>query len=1437
MADTMSYHNDAASSWNPALKPDETHGSSQSELVTSTSEEPASQSQKQSGSMSADDREMESELPLKGDPAHSAQPATNGMVADSSAAVEEPNQSDDTHQENHVQEHSHPSDNIRVEKSPEIQWDNDIDFAEELRSASSPFAANGIVGRTNSFPAVPHDATDEKSDARKESASEQLVSPQNGSFNVGGESAKTNGDIWHDNEADEEGAFFDELKMQTKPIPAPSEADSRYEEGVPLVQRSSNSPEDPASKSPTQLDSIFADDDGDDFFNSVASTGASNTDRPAVTRKSTAQVIESLSRDSAPPPADSVPTEERQPTPTGGEISTEKTTGTSEAVDEEDLAARWQQELDSDDELLPADEASQPTPATQEHQPVEPASGVTAPYTQPDVPLAPVAPMTTTNPYAPHQPSSTEMVQGLPTTPYTYSSTPHSLTPPQSQPAPKPQSFLQAKEGYKSPYDLPEDLTRPRRPAAARKTIPSPSYTAMATPPRSGSVSSMPPPPPASTAVSQSIPAPSKGTSAPATGNFFEELPPRDIKSTPPRRSQTQSPSAQNAAPSLTMSPPGPFPRPASVNAPPAVPKPANPYAPPPPRRSQTQSPSSQMVGSRLVVTPVEPFPRPASVNTPPSPPKSANPYARPAPRRSQTQSPGSQLAASSLTMTSVEPYPRPASVQTPRSPPKTTNPYAASQVPRETPQLNFIPPTDGQELDPLERWKGAPIFKFGFGGAVVSCFPQHIPRYTAGQMTPMIKSAPGEVRVRHFKDVLPPADSGIVRYPGPLRAKSKKKEVIAWLSARIAFLENEGMPPVSPADPQAYKIHEDKILLWKVIRALVEHDGSLEGTPEIAKSLRDIISPGLRPRESETASDRPLSSGGLYSSTSGGSQPDAVNHRLLEQIRDDLLIGEREKAVWRAVDNRLWGHAMIMASALDRLLWKQVIQEFVRREVRAAGDGVESLAALYEILAGNVEECVDELVPPSARAGLQMISKSDGQGSATKNALDGLDKWRETLGLVLNNRCPGDAQALISLAQLLLSYNRTEAAHTCLIFARAFSAGPVFGGLDDPHAAIVLLGVDHRRFPTTFSRDEDAILLTEVYEFATSILTGNAAASLPHLQPFKLQHANILAESGYKAEAQQYCDAIAATLKASTKLSPYYHQRLFSEVDELSSRLKQAPSDGSSSWMKPNMSNLSDSMWAKFSSFVAGDDSDAVSHGSGKAEEIGPFAKMTGTPTISYSPSTTDLYGSSAAPPSQPMSSAASRYAPVSNYVPSSPPDERRARSSLDAQRSTSLGIQFPPQSAPTSGYEPPTLQPSGPPTTSYEPPTLQPAGGSTPAYEPPSFQPSGGPTGGYESPSLQPAGEPTGGYEPPSLQPAGETTTGYEPPSLQAAAVESEGADGHKAEEEEEQKPKKKSFMDDDDDDDLVARAAALQKAEKARRDREVDETVRKAAEADGT
>ncbi|MCJ1248350.1 vesicle coat component [Trapelia coarctata] len=630
------------------------------------------------------------------------------------------------------------------------------------------------------------------------------------------------------------------------------------------------------------------------------------------------------------------------------------------------------------------------------------------------------------------------------------------------------------------------------------------------------------------------------------------------------------------------------------------------------------------------------------------------------APPRSQTQSPGAVTARTEQSASLNKA--------------KTTGPSLLAGA-------NFMVPSDGREQDLLERWKGCPVFNFGFGGHVVTSFPKQIPRYAAGQLVPMIKCTAGEVRVHSGKII--PLDEHISMFPGPLKSKGKKKDVLAWLEKGIMRLEQQRIPVIPNQTPMdARKRQEEKIILWKILHVLVEHDGAVDGNPAAEKAVRQILSPelafaGPADQLSYESNIRPrgISSAGVSQNARSSQDPENI-----ENLRKLLLEGEREKAVWHAVDKQLWGHAMLIASTLAREIWKQVAQEFVRLEVRGLGENVESLAALYDVFSGNWEESVDELVPPSARAGLQMVSKIAGSGPM-KNALDGLDRWRETLSLILSNRSTDDSKALIALGQLLSGYGRVEAAHICYIFSKAPG---LFGGPDDPLASITLLGADHIKQAFDYGRDLDSVLITEIYEFAFAVLAPSTVSTIaPHLQAHKLHHAMLLAEYGYREEAQQYCDAIMSALKATTKPSPYYHAQLFGSLEDLTSRLRQAPKDGSSSWIsRPNMDKVSGSVWNRLNQFISGDDSDAASTGSANAlaSEAGPFAKIAGdTPSISRAQSP-DVYGpyvngdgytpvQSAAPPAP----ANSRYTPAGTYTPRTS-SEQAVRPSPEAQRSYHL-------------------------------------------------------------------------------------------------------------------------------------------------------------------
>ncbi|KAL2025113.1 hypothetical protein VTK56DRAFT_115 [Thermocarpiscus australiensis] len=829
-------------------------------------------------------------------------------------------------------------------------------------------------------------------------------------------------------------------------------------------------------------------------------------------------------------------------------------------------------------------------------------------------------------------------------------------------------------------------------------------------------------------------------------------------------------------------------------------------YAPPP--QTARQSPSPSFPGQPVLSPPK----RAMSSHSPLAPSHDFVP-----PPRSQTQSPGALYGNRGVK--SVDPVPRPSSVHGPTSPRASAG--SAAVIPPPAPSttssrprgfslnLNVIPPTDGREHDPLQRWRGAPLISWGVGGTLITMFPKEVPRYGMNQSIPAVVRSPGEVKVRNVKDITP-LEERLAKFPGPLKGKSKKKEAIAWLTTGIESLERS-LPNDFSANP--HLSHEDKraverVLLWKVLRLFIEHDGVLEGNPTVEKAVRDILIPGAEASEGAAPYATAAAALGVSDSPMTGMQSDAVSSYTVEQIRRHLLCGDHEKAVWTAVDQRLWGHALLLSSALAPNLYKQVAQEFVKKEVNYPGHSNESLAALYEVLAGNYEESVDELVPVHARAGLQLVAK-DAASDPPKDATEGLDKWRETLSLILSNRSPDDARAINSLGVLLSGYGRAEAAHICFMFARSHT---VFGGLDDPNSHFVLVGSDHKTQAEQFAKEIEPLLLSEVYEYGQSLAGGsNVPITNPHLAAYKLQHAFVLAEQGFRDKALQYCDAIAAAITSQTRRSPYHHPILEQAVEDLMTRLKQAPKEESSSWIpKPSMNKVSDTVWNRFNKFVTGEDNESSGQGSPAEGESGPFARIAGgTPTISRSPSTNNLetfgaavpsYGAPAAPANGPVAAsapptrAASRYAPAaaqpaaagsrpyssshSTYAPRSSMERASgelnrgsfelSRRSLELQpgqtgtyspvRSSSPAAMYTPYGGESSSaQESPAKPVSQPPRPQgyarYQPVSYS----SAPAngVPPESVSPAAG-SQGFEAPGQAPD---VSGYQPPSH--------GYEPPS----------------------------------------------------------------------
>ncbi|KAI6795773.1 hypothetical protein KC361_g4808 [Hortaea werneckii] len=689
----------------------------------------------------------------------------------------------------------------------------------------------------------------------------------------------------------------------------------------------------------------------------------------------------------------------------------------------------------------------------------------------------------------------------------------------------------------------------------------------------------------------------------------------------------------------------------------PAAPPPPAASAPPP-QRPRTQSPGATMKQQpRLAMTGAE---RPSSAAG-----LSYAPAAATAPQPTSAYHPQN--------MTHQQ--------QTPQ--PSTTQPTKGPILPHRrqfSRDLNFTAPQDDRSLDPLSRWKAGPIFHWSAGGTIISSFPTQTPFYAARHGIPTLKVSSGDIKIEDtaslgLNEILFP-EAG-EKFPGPLpaKAKGKKKEVRSWLGTKIEGLERkaEGMRmDFQGTEPGERMRAEEKVVLWKIVRCLVEGDGTLEGGSGsggkgtgVEEEVRKIILPDLQQMGQVMDMQSPTSTttpGGGASGVELGSADPTV----LLQLRQALLEGQRERAVWLAEERKLWGHAMLLASTLGPDIWKQIVQAFVRSQVKNAGsDASRSLAALYQIFAGNSEDCVDELVPPSARAGFRMVSRSD--GSVSGNALEGLEKWRETLGLVVSNRTPNDGASLIALGKLLVSYGRVEAGHTCFLFARSLVKQ---SGADDPEAHFVLLGGNHKTSspssPSASSvegsplgNDLDAIQLTEVYEWASSLSApGTVSPYQPYLQPYKLLHAQTLAVHGFKTKAQAYCDHITSAFTSTTRPSPYYHPTFTNAVAELTAFLQQAPQDGKggSLFSRPAMKNLTNKSSNWFTKFVAGEDEQgAQGEGVGGApiggagEDATPFGKVSGE--FSRPESGTDLYNpmmmGGGMPPSAPAMGTPGPYTP----------------------------------------------------------------------------------------------------------------------------------------------------------------------------------------------
>ncbi|KAH9951938.1 Sec23-binding domain of Sec16-domain-containing protein [Amylocystis lapponica] len=660
---------------------------------------------------------------------------------------------------------------------------------------------------------------------------------------------------------------------------------------------------------------------------------------------------------------------------------------------------------------------------------------------------------------------------------------------------------------------------------------------------------------------------------------------------------------------------------------------------------------------------------------------------------------------------------------------------------------------------DPLGRTSvRIPVISFGFGGKLVTCFHGSSALNTGFDVA--LSSRPStDVKLHVLHKVIPEStlETSAASFPGPLfsdpgtpstsivrtgtatQTKTKKARVIKYLKERADEI-SRGLGYFH-SDSVDGRRAEAKHILVLLLKVMVENDGRLSGSTEIDAAVRAALVPRLGLQKtspdllrsasslsiSHTAEHAPLSD--LPSTASypvlGSSIQDShdlpvavhtVRASHLDKIQDFLLRGDRREACHYASDEKLWAHAMVIASSIDKAAWKEVVTEFVRTELVAKdprnspvmtrgeeskyvpSNGREALRVAYSHYAGQGPAAVQELLPPkplTAHIGAQTLQlPSPSTSSVTPispnftSLAETMDippevlaRWADTAAMIVSSPMTMETSSTLTALGDQLAGNRWfEAAHACYLLAPQTSP---MGGVGSA-SRLVLIGSPSPSTLPTFARDQDPFILSEIAEFALSLATPakgqDAFAGLPHLQPYRLIRAAWLAEMGHMQLANRYCDAISNSLGRN---SPYINSTFVEQLKGLSDRLIAAPQlDKSGSWIgskmsKPSLDSIGTWLEGRFTKFIAGDadsplrgpeDTAATPH---QLAFSGPFTHYStissGASSAIPSPrqSKTDLTETSISPPPFRAGSAAAM-----GSSPASQVQINRASSAMDYTR-----------------------------------------------------------------------------------------------------------------------------------------------------------------------
>ncbi|KAK9310683.1 hypothetical protein QLX08_000014 [Tetragonisca angustula] len=340
--------------------------------------------------------------------------------------------------------------------------------------------------------------------------------------------------------------------------------------------------------------------------------------------------------------------------------------------------------------------------------------------------------------------------------------------------------------------------------------------------------------------------------------------------------------------------------------------------------------------------------------------------------------------------------------------------------------------------------------------------------------------------------------------YPGPLiKGVTHKKTIIEYCENKIKkAASNEEM-----IDRASY------ILLYELMIMLIQQNGNVVGVDIAALLLRNKDAYPYDKQKSQDSERRES----IISQRSGASITDSIQgnqdsiaktekvesnpQKSMEQITDEfrktLLYGLVQEALEYAMNEGLWGHALFLASKLDKRTHASVMTRFANSLPYH-----DPLQTLYQLHSGRI---------PAVVTGISDLRWDD---------------WRPHLAMIISNTSANpeiNRRSITTLGDTLSARGDVYAAHFCYILAQVD-----FGIYGASNVKLVLIGANHHKSYNAFFTTE-AVMLTEIYEYARNL--SEPGFTLVDLQTFKFDLAIKMVDHGLIEKALLYIEQIAVNI------------------------------------------------------------------------------------------------------------------------------------------------------------------------------------------------------------------------------------------------------------------------------------------------------------------